>query len=111
MTLDLPPDPSLKDLQLPWESQFWYKKSWGTASRIYDEWVKFFGADRKPRDIFRADIAAYRDWCRKKGNIDASINTKIQKLGCFYRFLNALELVEKDFNPTIGMLPKRIRLR
>jgi hypothetical protein len=109
--LKLPPDPSLKDLQLAWESQYWGKSSWEQASRVYDQWSKFFGEERKPRDIFRADVAAYREWLTKKGNTDTTINSKIYMLSRFYRLLDELELVEKGFNPSVGMAPKRIRLR
>lgn len=110
-TLKLPTDPSLKDLQLAFESQYWGKKSWLSASHIYEEWIKFFGESRKPRDIFRSDVAEYRDWCRKKGNSDATTHMKIHLGARFFRLLDELELIEKDFNPFTGMAPRRIRLR
>lgn len=107
----LPPDPSLKDLQLVWESQYWGKKSWNAMCYVYEQWLTFFGSERRPRDIFRSDVAAFREWLRKKGNSDNSINTKIHVGARFYRFLNELELVEKDFNPFTDMAPKRVRLK
>jgi hypothetical protein len=110
-TLTLPPDPSLKDLQLAFESQYWGKRSFFHTSYIYEEWLRFFGEDRKPRDLFRSDVADYREWCRKRGNADSSINTKIHLGARFYRFLDALELIEKDFNPFKDMAPRRIRLK
>jgi site-specific recombinase XerD len=106
----LPPDPSLKDLQLFWESQYWGKRSWEMMSRVYENWMKFFGADRKPRDIFRSDIAAYKIWLTKKGWSDTSIATECERLRRFYRLLNELELVEEGWNPATGMSPKRIRI-
>lgn len=102
-------DPSLKDLQLFWEKQFWGKKSWEIMCRTYEQWVKFFGAERRPRDIFRSDVADYKVWLRKKGWTDTRICLEMEKLRRFYRLLNDLELVEKDFNPAEGMSPKRVR--
>lgn len=107
--MTVPPDPSLRDLQLLWEKQYWGTKSWQMMSRAYEQWTKFFGADRRPRDIFRSDIAEYREWLRKKGWKDSSICVEIERIRRFYRLLNELELVELDFNPATDMSPRRIR--
>ena len=111
MLLKLPPDPSLKDLQLVFEGRYWGKASWRANSYRYDELMRYFGEDRRPRDIFRADVAAYREWSKKKGRSNTTINATMQTFSSFYNYLNELELVEKDYNPWKGMLPKRIRIR
>jgi hypothetical protein len=97
----LPPDPSLRDLQLLWESQYWYKKrgTWTWAARAFETFIKFFGPDRKPRDIFRADVLEFKQWLIKKGWKKTSIETIIEYGRRFYRLLDERELVEKDFNP------------
>lgn len=112
-TLDIPADPSLKDLQLAWESQYWYKSkmAWTWAARTYEEFILFFGADRKPRDIFRADVADFKTWLEKKGRSNTRIVGSIEYGSRLYRFLDELELVEKGFNPFTGMAPRRIRVR
>jgi hypothetical protein len=113
MTLDLPPDPSLRDLQLPWEAQFWEKSQ---ATRIItaetlETFRKFFGDDRKPRDIFRCDVAAYKAWAEKKGWSPNSIRVHIETGSRFYNLLNELELVEAGFNPFLGMAPRRVTVK
>lgn len=108
----LPPDPSLSDLQLFWESQYWSKKrdTWRAAASAYEDFMKFFGPDRKPRDIFRADVAEYRTWSSKKGRGSSTISRACEYGVRMYKLLNELELVEKDFNPFVGMAPRRIRI-
>jgi hypothetical protein len=110
MTLDLPGDPSLKDLQLPFESQYWYKAkaTWVWKAKSYEEFIKFFGDDRKPRDIFRADVSAFKEWMVKKGYGQNRIRIICDNGSSFYHLLNDLELVEKDFNPFFGMSPRKI---
>lgn len=112
MTLDLPPDPSLKDLTLPWEAQYWYKAkcTWTLNSKWFAEWMKFFGDDRKPRDIFRSDVAAFRTFLRKKGWSEKSIARIFEAGSHLYNWLGELELVEEGFNPFLGMAPKRIKI-
>lgn len=112
MILNLPPDPSLKDLQLVWEKQYWYKKrgTWRVMIKAYEGWMKFFGEGRKPRDIFRTDVAAYKIWLTKRGLSDSSINALCHNGARLYRLLDELELVEAGFNPFTGMAPRRIRL-
>lgn len=97
----IPKDPSLKDLQLTWESEYWYKKraTWIWASKAFEYWMKFFGPDRKPRDIFRSDVLEFKDWLRKKGWSKTAITRNIEYGLHFYRYLDERELVEKDFNP------------
>lgn len=107
-TLDLPPDPSIKDLRLPWEAQYWYKASWEGNARALETFEEYFRPERKPRDIFRSDVAEFRTWLRKKGMTDNTIHKLFDIYGRFYRFLQTLELVEADFNPFEGMAPKRI---
>jgi len=109
--MTLPPDPSLKDLQLPWEKQFWYKDRsyWKTQAEILELLRHYFSDDRKPRDIFRNDVAEFREWLRKKGHSNNHIHLMFERYGQFYRFLNDLEVVEKDWNPFEGMAPRRIR--
>ena len=108
-TLNLPADPNLDDLTLAWEAQYWGKKSWLLMSKTFERWKLYFGEARRPRDIFRSDVAEYKDWLRKKGWSDNSIVSEMERLRRFYRLLDELELVEKDFNPATGMSPKRIR--
>lgn len=113
MILDLPPDPSLKDLWLPFEAQYWEK---ARATRVFsakamESFVEFFGAERKPRDIFRADVAAYKNYLRKKGWSDNSIRARCDIGSRFFRFLNELELIEAGYNPFFGMSPRRITVK
>jgi hypothetical protein len=106
----LPPNPSLRDLQLFWEKQYWWKSKmgWIWAAKAYDSFLLFFGPDRKPRDIFRSDVAEFRIWCEKKWSRTRA--SRYCEYGAhFYRLLDELELVEKDFNPFLGMAPRRIR--
>jgi hypothetical protein len=97
----LPKDPALKDIQVLWESLYWYKKraTWKFAARAFDLFVQFFGADRKPRDIFRSDVAEFQTWLTKKGCSKTGIETIIEYGRRLYRVLDERELVEKDFNP------------
>lgn len=104
-------DPSLKEFQVRFESQYWYKSrsGWIAAARFYEDAVLFFGADRKPRDIFRADVQEFKTWLEKKGRAKSSIGNYMTFGSRLFRLLNELELVEKDFNPFYGTAPKRIR--
>lgn len=99
--IEIPKDPSLKDLQLVWESQFWYKsrRTWEFMARSYEMWKKAFGEDRKPRDIFRADVREFRDFLKKRGAKDSYIDAEMERGRRFFRYLDERELVEKDFNP------------
>jgi hypothetical protein len=107
----LPPNPSLLDLQRLWESQYHGKRSWLIMCKTYERWMKFFGPDRQPRDIFRSDIAAYKIWLSAKGWKDGSVTVEMERLRRFYRVLDERELIEAGFNPATGMSPRRIRLR
>lgn len=109
--ITVPADPSMKDLQLMWEAQYWGRKSWLIMCKAYERWMKFFGEDRKPRDIFRSDIAEFRTWLTKKGWGNGSIIAEIERIRRFYRLLDERELIEAGFNPAEGMSPRRIRLR
>jgi site-specific recombinase XerD len=110
--MTLPPDPSLKDIQLIWEAQFWNKsrETYRLAANRYEVWMKFFGPDRKPRDIFRSDVAEYRAWLEKKGWKPGSITVEMERGKRLFKYLDERELVEKDFNPFAGMAPRRVRL-
>jgi hypothetical protein len=108
--ITVPADPSLKDLQLLWESTYWGKGSWKLMCRTYERWMKYFNEERKPRDIFRADVAEYKEWLTKKGWKDSSIIAEMERLRRFYRILDERELIEAGFNPATGMSPRRIRL-
>lgn len=110
---EIPGDPSLKDLNLFWESQFWEgsKQACYQSARAYDRWLMFFRPDRKPRDIFRWDVACYKDWMRKRGYKDSTIVNDIHLGSTFYQLLDKLEFVELGFNPFARMAPRRIRLR
>lgn len=107
----LSPDPSISEFQLFWEKQFWDKSkaTWIDNANWYEMFKLFFGAARKPRDIFRADVADWKDWLKKKGWSNTRITLACEKGNRLYRLLNELELVEKDFNPFTGMAPRRIR--
>jgi len=109
--MELSPDPSLKELQVLWEKQFWFrsKMGWKLAAKWYEEFKFFFGEDRKPRDIFRSDVAEWKEWLNKKGRSNNWIVHCCDKGSRFYRLLDELELVEKDFNPFKDMAPRRIR--
>lgn len=112
MTLDLSPDPNLKELALPWEAQYWYKSkcAWTWAEKFYEDFQLYFGAERKPRDIFRSDVAEFKVWLEKKGRSNTRINRTCEYGSRFFRFMDELELVEKGFNPFEGMIPRRIRV-
>jgi hypothetical protein len=113
LVLDLPPDPSLRDLQLPFEAQYW-QKAQGTrqiTAAAFDNFIEFFGAERKPRDIFRADVTAYKDYLRKKGWSENSIRSRCDVGSRFFNFLNELELIEAGYNPFFGMAPRRVTVR
>lgn len=109
--MNLPSDPSLSDLQLFWERQYHNKKrnTWLRACRVYEEFILFFGAERRPRDIFRSDVTAYKEWKTKKGHSKTNIATTIDYLARFYRLLDEIEVVEAGFNPAVGMRPRIIR--
>jgi site-specific recombinase XerD len=109
--MTLPPDPSFRDLQLLWEKQYWYKArgTWQIQADAYENWQTFFGPDRKPRDVFRNDVKEYEEWLRKKGWSNNHIHSQFERARRFYRFLNELELVEKDWNPFENIGPRRIR--
>jgi site-specific recombinase XerD len=95
----IPPDPSLKDLQLYWESKYWGKRSWNMMARFYEDFMKYFGEARKPRDIFRSDVVEYKHWLEKKGWSERSIESSCERWRRFYRWLDERELIEKDWNP------------
>lgn len=107
----LSPDPTLKELQLLWEKQFWFKAkaSWVWKAKWYEDFMKFFGEERHPRDVFRGDVVEWKEWMKKKGRSNSWISRYCEDGSRFYRFLNDLELVEKDFNPFEGQAPRRIR--
>ena len=109
--MTIPSDPSLGDLQFFWEKQFHQKSSatWRMMCQSYERWMKYFGEDRRPRDIFRSDIAEYREWLQRKGWKDSSICNELERLRRLYRLFDELEIVELGFNPATGMSPPRIR--
>lgn len=109
--MQLSPDPSLKELQLLWEKQFWFrsKQRWRAAAKWYDDFVFYFSPDRKPRDIFRADVAEWKIWLNKKRRSDLVIAEYMTFGARFYRLLDELELVEVGYNPFRDMAPRRIR--
>lgn len=106
----LPADPSLKDLQLFWEKQYWdkHRTSWCWAATAYENFVLFFGPDRKPRDIFRSDVAEYKIWCKKKGWGSSRIRVSCDYGSRLFHLLDEIEVVEHQFNPFLGMAPRRI---
>lgn len=115
MTLDLPKDPSLKDFQLAWEAQYWDKarNTRKLTTKAYEQFLQFFGEDRRPRNIFRADVEAYKVWMKKKGYADSSIRVRCDNGSRLFNLLGELELVEKGFNPfkeagcrTVVILPR-----
>lgn len=99
--IEIPKDPSFKDLQVLWESQFWYKApaTWRFYAQSYERWIKRFGADRKPRDVFRSDVLEYKAWLRSLGKSEQYIENEMERGRRFYRYLDSRELVEKDWNP------------
>jgi len=112
MILDLPPDPSLKDLQLPFEWRYNQRRgTWVAYAKEFSHQMEFFGPDRKPRDIFRSDVAAYREYLKKKGNSDNTIAVKLHIGLSFYKLLDELGVVEAGYNPFAGMSPRRVRVR
>jgi len=111
--MELSPDPSLKELQLLWERQYWFrsKSSFRWYAKWYNQFMFFFGAERKPRDIFRNDITEWKVYLKKKGLSDNTIGVYFGIGKQFYKLLNEYELVEHNFDPFEGMAPRRIRKR
>lgn len=109
--MELSPDPSLKELNVFWEKQYWWKSKagWDWAAHFYEDFMLFMGQDRRPRDVTRADIVEWKAWLHKKGRSKTRIARYCEYGSRFYRLLDELELVEKDWNPFKGMAPRRIR--
>ena len=69
------------------------------AARTFELFILFFGAERKPRDIFRSDVLEFQVWLKKKNYKPTTIETIIETGRRVYRMLDEREVVEHEFNP------------
>lgn len=111
MLLNLSIDPGLGEFQAAFEHQYPRRETRWTYAKGIEELIEFFGAERKPRDVFRSDALAFAEHLKKRGLSDVTVNMRMQIARSYFRFIKELGYGEDDgYNPFEKAGPRRIRV-
>lgn len=104
--MKLPDRPTLYRLQGPFECSILKMSTWTQYARAIDLLVEFFGKDREPQDITRAEVGHYKAWLSEKKNFkEGTIKSHVSMCSGFYTWMMHAEVEGVYINPFKDLPP------